>query len=100
MEVREDFTRQEVFFKGHYVRIGIAACERLDECPVPCRRFQQAARAHMVVVQHVGECLRHCRRGVERRQHRTFQAVDITFVLAVVRTVLTDQAVQLRRHGK
>ena len=98
IEVREDFTRKEVFFKGHHVRIGIAACERLDECPVPCRGFQQAARAHMIVVQHVGECLRNCRRSVERRQHRTFQAVDIAFVFAVVRAVLADQAVQLRRH--
>ena len=98
IEVREDFTRQQVFFKGHDVGVGVLSEERLDERAVSCGGFQQAARAHVVIVQYVGQRLRNGRRCVERRQHGVFQAVDIAFVLVVARAVFTDQTVQFHRH--
>ena len=98
VEAGEDFTRQQVFLEGHDIGIGVLSDERLDECAVSCGWFQQAVRTHVVIAQHVGQCLRYCRRGIERRQHGTFQAVDITFVFILACAVLADQTVQLRRH--
>ena len=98
VETGEDFTRQQVFLEGHDVCLGVLSEERLDERTVSCRGLQQAVRTHVVVVQHVGQCLRYCRRGIERRQHGAFQTVDITLVFIFVRAVLADQAVQLHRQ--
>ena len=98
IEARENFTRQEVFFKGHHVRRGVPAGKRIDERPVSGRGFEHPQRTDVVVVQHIGQSLRYRRRGVKRRQHRTFQAVDIAFILRVAGAVLADQPVQLRRH--
>ena len=98
--MREDFARQQVFFKGHDVGIDVLSSKRLDERAVSCGGFQQAARAHVVIVQHIGQCLRNGRRCVERRQHGAFQAVDIAFIFVVARAVFADQTVQLRCHGE
>ena len=98
--MREDFTRQQVFLEGHDIGIGVLPEKRLDERAVSCGGLQQAARTHVVIVQYVGQRLRNGWRCVERRQHGTFQAVDITFVFVVACAVFADQAVQLRCHGE
>ena len=98
VEAGENFTRQQVFLEGHDIGIGILSDERLDKRAVSCGWFQQATRAHVVIVQHVGQRLRYRRRGIECRQHGAFQAVDITLVFIFVRAVLADQAVQLHRQ--
>ena len=98
--MREDFARQQVFFKGHDVGIGVLSKKRLDECAVSCGWFQQAARAHVVIVQHVGQRFRNGRRGVERRQHGAFQAVDILFVQRLGGAVLPNQLMQFQCQRK
>ena len=90
--------RQEVFLKGHHVRTGVLAGKGFEERPVSCGGFEHPQRAHMVVVQRVGQSLCYRRRGVERRQHGAFQAVDITLVFVLACAVLADQPMQLRRH--
>lgn len=97
IETGEDFARQEVFLEGHDIDGDVLPRERPDERSVSCGGFQQAERAHIIVVQHVGQSLRYRRRGIERRQHGAFQAVDITLVFVLAGAVLTDQTVQLHR---
>ena len=100
IEVREDFARQQVFFKGHDVGIGVLSKKRLDECAVSCGWFQQAVRAHVVIVQHVGQRLRNGGRCIECRQHGAFQAVDILFVQRLGGAVLPNQLMQFQRQRK
>ena len=98
VQAGENPARQEVFLKGHHIRTGILAGKGFEKRPVSCGGFEHPQRAHMVVVQRVGQSLRYRRRGIERRQHGAFQAVDITLVLVLACAVLADQPMQLRRH--
>jgi len=98
VEAGENPARQEVFFKSHHIRASVPAGKGFEERPVSSGGFEHPQRAHMVVVQRVGQSLRNRRRGVERRQHGAFQAVDVTLVFVFACAVLADQTVQLRRH--
>ena len=98
VEAGENPARQEVFFKSHHVRASVPAGKGFEERPVSRGGFEHPQRAHMIVVQRVGQSLRNLRRGVERRQHGAFQAVDVTLVFVFACAVLADQTVQLRRH--
>ena len=93
IEVREQFAREQVFVKCHNLRFRSVRTESGDKHSLTCRRVEQAVRGNAVVMQGIGKCRHHFGRSIERREYRTFQTVEITFVLPLVFRVITDQPV-------
>ena len=100
VKVREYFSRKQVLVKSHYLRFRSMRLKSGDKHPLSCRRIEQAVGGNAMFMERTGDCRHDFRGSIKRRQHRTFQAIKIAFILFLTGRVLTDKPVQFCRHGE
>ena len=100
VQLAEYRTRQQVFLKRHHINTAVVPPEGIHEGTASGRRLQHRVRAHLVLMQHVGNGLRNRLWRVEGRQYRCFQAVHMLLVLTFTARQFLQHPVELEGRGK
>ena len=100
IEPAQDQSRHRVFLEAGDLGLFVITAQVLRESPRPGARFECTHRNDARIIEHPRNGVRHGFRCVEGRQHRSFEAVQIAFVLALAAGVLFQHGVQLFDQGR
>ena len=100
MQAVQDKYCQRVFLEAGDLGLFVITAQVLRESPRPGARFECTHRNDARIIEHPHNGVRHGFRCVEGRQHRSFEAVQIAFVLALAAGVLFQHGVQLFDQGR